>query len=458
MVSLAGYLSFVLVHKLRRSRSLELYHESLREPRATVEEVRARQLGRIQYLVRHAKETVPYYRELFHSIGLDPSDVRSLQDFAGIPVLTKQIVRERGDELVSSAYSREALMPHHSGGSTGVPIRFYRDRSYVDAADAGTYRNLSQCGWRPGEMVAFVWGFNNRLDAMRPIEFEARQRLRRFYQFDPFNSAPDDLDRWVRILHRIRPRVLLGYASTIGRLARRMLQTQASVEGLRGVFTTAERLFLPQRQDISRAFGCKVFDLYGSSEVQNIASECVAGNMHVNADFCHLEFDAAEPGSRDRPLIVTSLKSLAFPFIRYRNEDYGIQDERLSCNCGSGFPVMQLTVARQSDSFAFANGRVVHGEFFTHLMYGSAGIENFQFYQTAIDRIVIRIVPSASGADAARAAADRAVAEIKRRAGEEVSVHVLVVDKIEASTAGKHRFTRSDVPVRDSFKQAHLSE
>jgi len=223
---------------------------------------------------------VPYYRELFASIGLEPGDITSLDEFATIPVLTKDILRAHRDDLVSTAYQRDALLIHNSGGSTGVPVSFFRDRSYLDASDAGTYRNLSQCGWQPGDMVAFVWGFNTRLDAMRPIEFELRQRIRRFYQFDPFKSSPADLDAWVDRMRTIQPTAVQGHASTIARLARRMLETGRTIPGVRGVFTTAERLYAPQRKDMQEAFGCTVYDLYGSSEVQNIAAECLSQHAH----------------------------------------------------------------------------------------------------------------------------------------------------------------------------------
>ena len=450
-MSVVGNAAFTLAHRLRGSQSLRMYHDMSGEPRASRELVATRQLQRLQELVRHANTTVPYYRELFAKIGLEPGDITSLDAFAAIPVLTKDILRARRDDLVSSAYPRASLLVHNSGGSTGVPVSFFRDQSYLDASDAGTYRNLSQCGWRPGDMVAFVWGFNTRLDAMRPVEFELRQRLRRFYQFDPFKSSPADLDGWVRRMRAIRPTAVHGYASTIARLARRMIETGQKVPGVRGVFTTAERLYAPQRKDMQDAFGCTVYDLYGSSEVQNIAAECSSGSLHINADFCLLEFDEPVQASGSRPLLVTSLKSRAFPFIRYRNDDAGTGGDGSTCSCGSGFPVMRLTVARESDNFTLPNGRVVHGEFFTHLMYGAKGIERFQFHQVSSGRIILRVVPGLNELDVAQRTAAEAAQELRRQLGSDLEVDVTVVEDIALSAAGKHRFTRSDVkPTADA--------
>lgn len=241
-------------------------------------------------------------------------------------------------------------------------------------------------------------------------------------------------------LNRIRPAVAMGYASTLARFAEWVLRSGTRIVPVRGSFTTAETLYPPQREAIARAFGGRVYDLYGSSEVQNIAAECPAGRMHVNADYAVVETDG--PAGARAPLLVTSLVARAMPFIRYRNEDQGrLLSE--GCPCGRGFPVMALEIARQSDNFSLPGGRVVHGEFFTHLMYGADGVETFQFHQVAPDRIVLRLV-GPPGVEHG-AAALRARTEVEGLAPGRVRLEVERVESIALSRAGKHRFTRSDV-------------
>jgi phenylacetate-CoA ligase len=134
------------------------------------------------------------------------------------------------------------------------------------------------------------------------------------------------------------------------------------------------------------------------------------------------------------------------PFIRYRNEDCGYLSQE-SCSCGNHFPLMRLEIARTSDNFLFPGGRVVHGEFFTHLMYGGDGIANFQFHQTAVDEIVLSIVPGPGNAEERQKKIRDAIRQIQSICpGQAVRVEVREVDVIPLSSAGKHRFTRSDVP------------
>jgi phenylacetate-CoA ligase len=437
---------FYAIQKLRRSRSLDLLSQIESTPRLDRAQVQEIQWQLLSELLEHAEKNVPYYREMFRTLGIQSRDVRNMNDFSRLPILTKDIIRERQRELVREDVPFDSLHEHHSGGSTGVPLTFYRERSYVDISEAGTFRNWMQSGWQPGEMVAFFWGGNERLYKMPKWQFRVRQHMRRLYQFDPFFSGPEEMDEWLRIWPSLGARIAHGYASTIARFCEHIENAGKPIAPLRGVFTTAEKLFPKQRDTISRVFGCNVYDCYGSSEVQNIAAECGHGRMHVNADFVVLETEHSSPGLNDqaKPFLVTSVWNYAMPFIRYRNEDCGSLIEG-ECECGNGFALMELNISRVSDNFVLPNGRVVHGEFFTHLMYGSEGISTFQFHQTATDHITIWVVPSVGSVEARRRTLLSAVDQVRALSPEELTVEVRETDNIPLSSAGKHRFTRSDV-------------
>jgi phenylacetate-CoA ligase len=444
-----GRLLLELKCRVRGFDTLRVLKEIEQTPFLPAEKARQNQFNKMIALLAHAEAHVPYYRELFRKLGMRSQDVRNWDDFAKIPILTKDVVREKQGELAREDVPQEKLKLHFSGGSTGVPLKFFRSREYMVASDAGVYRNLQQCGWRPGEMIAFFWGGNEKIYAMSRWEFELRQFFRRSYQFDPFHSGEAEMADWARRWPRIRPRVVLGYASTIARFAAFLDAKSQSVERIKGVFTTAEKLYRPQREVIERVFNCKVFDCYGSAEVQNIAAECTQGRMHINADYVVLEEDKAVDAG-PRPFLLTSLWNWSQPFIRYRNEDCGYLSQEL-CSCGNHFPLMRLEIARTSDNFLFPDGRVVHGEFFTHLMYGGDGIANFQFHQTATDEIVLRIVPGPGDSQARQNKIREAIRQIQSVSpGHAVRVEVREVDAIALSSAGKHRFTRSDLSAMET--------
>ena len=441
---LLGRALLALTNRMRGFDTLGVLQEIENAPFRSSDEIRAQQFRDVSALLTHAEARVPYYRGLFRSLGTRAADIRSWDDFVKLPVLTKDIIREQQLRLVREDVPLEKLRPHFSGGSTGIPLKFFRSREYMVASDAGSYRNLLQCGWRPGEMIAFFWGGNDKLYGMSRMEFEARQFVRRTYQFDPFHSGEADMVEWAKTFRRVQPRVILGYASTIARFAAFLDSQKRSIAGIKGVFTTAEKLYKPQRDVIERVFQCKAFDCYGSSEVQNIAAECPQGKMHINSDFVVMEEDKTTDDG-PKPLLLTSLKNWSMPFIRYRNEDCGSLSPE-TCSCGNNFPLMRLEIARTSDNFLFPSGRVVHGEFFTHLMYGSDGIAIFQFHQTAVDEIILSIVPGPGSRESREAKIQDSIRQIQALSpGQSVRVEVREVEAIPLSNAGKHRFTRSDV-------------
>src|SRR4051812_46753003 len=58
----------------------------------------------LQRLLRHAFDTVPFYRERFRAAGAAPEDFRNLDDLRRLPPLTRQDIIGNRESLCSSAY------------------------------------------------------------------------------------------------------------------------------------------------------------------------------------------------------------------------------------------------------------------------------------------------------------------------------------------------------------------
>src|SRR5262245_61395064 len=82
--------------------------------------IRVRQLRALREIVRHACTTVPYYRQRWHRTGLRLGDLRTLDDLAQFPVLTKDDLRANGDALRSDEYLNRHVYTKTTSGSTGV--------------------------------------------------------------------------------------------------------------------------------------------------------------------------------------------------------------------------------------------------------------------------------------------------------------------------------------------------
>src|SRR4029079_15925967 len=84
--------------------------------------LRGRQLAAVRAIVRHAWDTVPFYRDRWAAAGLHPDAVRTLDDLRQFPVLTKAHIRAHGDRLRSDTYRGRPVTSKTTSGSTGVPL------------------------------------------------------------------------------------------------------------------------------------------------------------------------------------------------------------------------------------------------------------------------------------------------------------------------------------------------
>src|SRR5262245_15251816 len=220
--------------------------------------------AKMRRVVEHAAVSVPYYREMFKKLHLNPSDIERVQDLQQLPPLTKSILRENLEALTTPA-SEESRVLHQTGGSTGEPTVLYVDRRTRKSwSRAACFRAWEWAGWRPGERMCNLWG--SYLD--RPKDPPIKERLYHLaqgsYWLDAFSLSEATLPSILEHLRKMHPVALRGYASALYVLARYILEKELKSFKPRLVLTTTEKLYSHQRSVIEKAFGAPVFDYYGN--------------------------------------------------------------------------------------------------------------------------------------------------------------------------------------------------
>jgi phenylacetate-CoA ligase len=416
----------------------------------TTAELEGIQRVKLERLVQHAYAHVPYYRQVMHDRGIRPEHVRSATDLTLLPLLTKSIIREHLLELRAERGidQPQLVRENHTGGSTGVPLSFYQDAAYSTWAGADLLRNYEMCGYCTGDPIAYLWGSDYDAQLHRTLSGKIRDALNNRVFLDAFDSTEADFVKYARLLATVRPKLLVGYVSSLVLLAR-----VVEAHGVRGVRpaaiqSSAEVLTPAQRQLLEETFGCRVFDRYGCREVGNIAHECDRhGGLHILADnnLVELARDGCrvEPGE-DGDLIVTNLNNLAMPFIRYDIGDSGRASAE-ACACGRGLPLLAAVTGRSADIIVAPSGKLLHGEFFTHLFYKIPSVSEFQVVQRTPTRLDVNLVPG-PGFDQGQVVA-LLTTLIRDHADPRFAAEFFVLDRIPRSASGKLRFTMSDVPL-----------
>jgi phenylacetate-CoA ligase len=416
------------VHRQAKPLRYRILQSLLANEALGVSELQHYQQRHFNAMVRFAIRNTDYYRESFAGLGGPGFDA------ARLPVLTKQAVVAQRDAMVAGGLDRPGLKLGYTGGSTGTPLAFYYTDEKTELMRAGMMRSYRWAGWRPGEKVLNFWGAQQdvrepRTPADRLRRYAAAERTVGAYEF-----AATDLRQWAQQVQSWRPVLLQGYASILAELAQFVLSRKLRMPAtLKGVFTTAEVLYDWQRSAIESAFSCAVFNQYGSREVPNIGLQCTQGNFHVFSDLVKLE---SLPVDGENRLLVTSLTNRVMPMIRYEIGDLGrLQDGQ--CSCGSPFPLMALDVCRKNDLVITPGGRRIYPSYFVHLLDGRDGIRQFQFLQTALDSIVLKLCAAPGVATGVEQALQ---SRLRTDLGGDMVFRVERVDAIPRSRSGKHRF------------------
>jgi len=348
-------------------------------------------LRRLRYSVRRAYNETAYYRELFARIGFDPWANFGFEEFARLPVLEREDVRQADKALVSASVPQAQLRHFATGGSTGRPTEVWLGPEERGWRESGRQYYLNRIGLPKGSRIGLLWGHHldpvasdRLLDRLRDFTFNIRW-------FDCFRLSPTKLAQYHRDLQSWQPRCVLAYASALGALAeevqnrgwRPSYPTQCFVTG-------AEKLMPHHRSIVESVFARPVHEQYGSRDVALMGFQVDPEHtLDYQIDWANVLIEP-ETNSVDSPILVTKLHADGMPMLRYRIGDIGgfPQGSR------SGHPtfILHEVVGREADRIWLHDGRWIHGIEFRHTMKDYA-VAEFQVAQYADFSVVVRIVP-----------------------------------------------------------------
>ncbi|GAA3247441.1 phenylacetate--CoA ligase [Pseudonocardia petroleophila] len=407
--------------------------------RMSVDELRALQLSRLQWTLRHAYDNVPHYRRSFDAAGVRPEDCRELADIAAFPMTTKADLRDNYPYGMFAVPQSEVRRIHASSGTTGRPtVVGYTAQDIEDWAGL-IARSIRAAGGRPGQRVHNAYGyglFTGGLGAHYGIEKLGATAI-------PISGGMTP--RQVQLIMDFEPDVIMvtpSYLLTIiDEFERQGIDPRSSTLKV-GIFgaepwTEQMRLEIEERMDIHAV------DIYGLSEVMGpgVSQECVEtkDGLHVWEDHFLPEvvdpLDATPlPDGEEGELLFTSLTKQALPIIRYRTRDL------TTLLPGTARPSMRrmAKITGRSDDMIILRGVNVFPTQIEEIVLRTPGLSpHFQLHLTTqgrLDALGVRVEarPDASPADRAAGAAALTKA-VKDTVGVTVTCEVLDPDTLERS-------------------------
>ncbi|HEY7635458.1 MAG TPA: hypothetical protein VH763_07945 [Gemmatimonadales bacterium] len=392
---------------------------------------------RLSRLLERAAET-KFYGDRLRDTGIrvrkgllerDPEGVLEALSPVG-----KQELGSAGTGVLSGGQVRPEWLSSSSSGSTGEPFRVYYDaRAWATLKHLVKLRARRACGMRLTDRVALLDAIP--LDGAAP-DLNPKRRVARISALQPAAAVAAQLAQFA-------PDVIYGLPSALREVAA-AFQARGENFTARLLFTSGELLQPMVREELAKTFSARVFDVYGSSETKEIAWECPAGGMHVNADVVRIEIlsDAGrvQPFGVEGQIVATLLVNQAMPLLRYRVGDRGslLPDP---CPCGRSLPRFGVVTGRQADVLVLAGGQRVSPYSVTCALENVGDLVRYQVTQIDPARVRVRaIVGSESNRDQV---ADRVQSMLRTHVASFLEAEVEFVDRLPTGPRAKFRVVES---------------
>lgn len=398
------------------------------------QELKELQDEKLNIMVRHAYENTPYYNGIFKKLHLRPSDIKSQKDLWKIPAISKRDVLINPEDFLATNVNKHFLRVIFTSGTTGAPLKLYRDIRSINFDNAILRRQYRWSGLTDRAKKAVL---------RSTLAVNAKINKPPFWRYDYFQNSlmlsayhlsKDNVDFYARELSRYGPDVLETVPS-IGYLFAKLLDSKSLDLNFKYIFTTSEVLSNDKRDFINSKFKGRIFDYYGLAERVCTIGMCEKGAYHVNPEYGITEFPHLGDSSGSFEIIGTNLNNFAMPLLRYRTGDIA----RLSlekCSCGRSFARVKEIEGRTTDKFFItSDGRLL--SLLTGLLsINMIGLMETQFIQEKVGAILVKTVVDHRYSESDET---KLKTSIKNYIGDDTSICIEKVPFIPREKNGKFR-------------------
>ncbi len=318
---------------------------------ASREQIRAWQDERLVAQVKHVYENVEYYRNLMKAKGVEPGDIKGVDDLHLLPFLTKDDLRECYPYGLLATPLSECVRIQSTSGTTGKRVVAFYTQPDIDLWDECCARAIVAAGGTKEDVVQVSYGYG--LFTGGPGLNGGSHKVGCLTL--PLSSG--NTERQIQFMTDLGATILCctpSYAAYLGETIEEMgvkdkLKLKAGIFG-------AEAWTEEMRRDIEQKLNIKALDIYGLTETSGpgVSFECLEqGGMHINEDHFIPEIINPKTGEvlpygEKGELVFTSITKKAFPLLRYRTKDICVLNAE-PCACGRTLIRMSKPMGRSDD-------------------------------------------------------------------------------------------------------------
>lgn len=369
--------------------AIENWKETIRDPRIECmgrDEMNALQSERLVKQVKNVYEHVEFYRRKMDDLGVEPGDIRGIEDIHKLPFTTKEDLRDNYPFGLLAVPQEKIARVQGTSGTTGKLTLASYTQNDVDVWGECVARGLVMAGLGPADRIHVCYGYGlftggmgldlgaKALGAMA-IPMSSGNTKRQLMCMEDFGATAFACTPSYALY-------LAEAAQEAGIVDR--LQIKASING-------AEPWTEEMRKKIESILHINSFDIYGLCEITGpgVAVDCIHHKgLHVYEDYFYPEVlnpadQSACADGETGELVFTTLVKEGMPLLRYRTKDL-TSIEHGTCECGRTLPRIQKFTGRTDDMKVIRGVNVFPTQVETALLSMGGGVA--PHYMLIVDR------------------------------------------------------------------------
>ncbi|MEN6314798.1 MAG: phenylacetate--CoA ligase [Clostridiaceae bacterium] len=345
------------------------------------------QTERLVSTVKRVYENVPIYRQRMIKSGVEPGDIKSLEDLKELPFTDKQDLRDTYPYGMFAVPMSDIVRIHASSGTTGKQTVVGYTRGDLDAWAEIVARSLHSVGADKKSIVQVAYGYGLFTGGLG-LHYGAERVGASVIPVSGGNTK-----RQLQIMKDFGTTILACTPSYALYLAEELEEAGIKRDELSlkaGIFG-AEPWSENMRNEIEEHLGIMALDIYGLSEIMGpgVSVECpFKCGLHVQEDHFIPEIIDPEtkevlPQGTNGELVFTTITKEGLPLIRYRTHDISSLNYE-KCECGRTLVRMSKVTGRSDDMLIIRGVNVFPSQIESVLLETG---ETAPYYLLIVDRV-----------------------------------------------------------------------